>query len=251
MRRFFINRIKSEEGEIRISGSEARHITKVLRMGPGDRFVLLDGQGDRCRVRIKSCARQEVLVSLEKRLDPPPTCPIQIILCQAILKAKAMDYAIQKASELGIYLIVPFFSERTIVKLRGERLSNKRARWGEIAHGSAKQSDRLVPVEIGEVISFQDLISRWGKENALKTILWEDEGAKDLKDVLRTTPLSKRFVGIVGPEGGFTDKEIHEAGLSGFTSVSLGHRVLRAETAAVAFVSILQYEWGDLSLRTR
>lgn len=261
MRRFFVEEIEAKDGLCTIRGSEAKHMTRVLRMGRGDRFILMDGKGARFRAIIESAGRREVLVTLERPLPQPPPSPIEITLCQALLKSRAMDYVIEKTSELGLHRILPFSSERTVVKFNKERFANKKQRWREIAHSAAKQSDRKTPVEIGPPSSFEDLVGKCGGENALKVILWEEEGATDLKGLLRASPPftpsqthplegvgMKKFIGIVGPEGGFAQEEVRAAGEAGFVSVSLGQRVLRAETAAITLVAIVQYEWGDLSL---
>ena len=248
MRRFFVEEIEDKDGSFTITGSEAKHMTRVLRMGPGDRFILMDGKGARFQAVIESAGRRELLVALEKPLAQPPSSPIEITLCQALLKSRAMDYVIEKTSELGVHRVLPFSSERTVVRLNKERFAKKRLRWREIAHGAAKQSDRKAPVELGPLSSFEELVGRCRAENALKVILWEEEGATDLKGVLRGSPTVKKFIGIVGPEGGFSQEEVQAAGEAGFVSVSLGQRVLRAETAAITMVAIIQYEWGDLSL---
>lgn len=248
VRRFFVEEIEDRDGSFTIRGSEAKHMTRVLRMGRGDRFILMDGKGARFQAIIESAGRREVLVTLEKPLAQPPPSPIEITLCQALLKSRAMDYVIEKTSELGVHRILPFSSGRTVVRLDEKRFANKMQRWREMAHGAAKQSDRSTPVEIGPLSSFSELVAKCGGENALKLILWEQEGAMDLKGLLRTSPPLKRFIGIVGPEGGFSQKEVWATGEAGFVSVSLGQRVLRAETAAVTMVAIVQYEWGDLSL---
>jgi 16S rRNA (uracil1498-N3)-methyltransferase len=239
-------------------------MTRVLRMGRGDRFILMDGKGARFQAIIEYAGRREVLVTLEKPLPQPPPSPIEITICQALLKSRAMDYVIEKTSELGVHRFLPFSSERTVVRPNEERFANKKQRWREIAHSAAKQSDRKTPVEIGPMSTFEELLGACRGGNALKVILWEEEGARDLKGVLRgslpSTPSQalplegegwvgvKNFVGIVGPEGGFSKEEVRAAGKAGFVSVSLGQRVLRAETAAVTLVAIVQYEWGDLSL---
>jgi len=120
--------------------------------------------------------------------------------------------------------------------------------WREIANSSATQSDRGAPAQIGLLSDFEELIQQWKKERVFKVILWEEEEAKDLKAVLRASGPAKTFVGIVGPEGGFSKEEIQAARDAGFISVSLGRRILRAETAALTLIAIVQYEWGDLSL---
>ena len=254
----------AKDGLCTIRGSEAKHMTRVLRMGRGDRFILMDGKGARFQAIIESAGPREVLVTLEKPLPQPPPSPVEITLCQALLKSRAMDYVIEKTSELVLHRILPFSSERTVVRLNKEKFVNKKLRWHEIAHSAAKQSDRNEPLVIGALSSFKELVGKCRAENALKVILWEEEGATDLKGVLRrpppcipsqTLPLEgegrvgvKEFIGIVGPEGGFSREEVQAAEEAGFVSVSLGQRVLRAETAAITMLAIVQYEWGDLSL---
>jgi 16S rRNA (uracil1498-N3)-methyltransferase len=264
VRHFFVEEIVAKDGLCTIRGSEARHMTRVLRMGRGDRFILMDGKGTRFQAIIESAGRREVLVTLEKPLPQPLPSPVEITLGQALLKYRAMDYVIEKTSELGVHRILPFSSERTVVRLNKERFDNKKQHWREIAHSAAKQSDRKLPVEIGPLSSFEALIGSSRAEDGLKVILWEEEMATDLKGVLRESPPFtptlpspsrgrvwegvKKFLGIVGPEGGFSEKEVRAAEEAGFVSVSLGQRVLRAETAAITLVAIVQYEWGDLSL---
>ncbi len=223
-------------------------MTRVLRMGRGDRFILMDGKGARFQAIIVSAGPREVLVTLEKALTQPAPSPVEITLCQALLKSRAMDYVIEKTSELGVNRIFPFSSERTVIRLNREKSANKRRHWREIAQGAAKQSNRSAPAEIGPLSSFGELVAKCPQENALKVILWEEEGARDLKGLLKASPPLKKFIGMVGPEGGFSQEEVRAAKEAGFTSVSLGQRVLRAETAAITMVAVVQYEWGDLSL---
>jgi 16S rRNA (uracil1498-N3)-methyltransferase len=246
VRRFFIQEIEPSEGRLSIKGTEAKHIVTVLRMSPGDRIVLMDGTGKRFQALIESIHRREVLVTLEKALPPPPTSSLGITLCQAVLKPTAMDYLIQKTSELGVDQILPFFSERTVFKPSTLAPANKLRHWREIAQSAAKQSDRMRPAEIGPFLAFRELLERWKTEDVAKFILWEDESTGDLKSLLRSYPPAKRIVGLVGPEGGFSAQEVRAAGEAGFVSASLGHRILRAETAAITLVALFQYEWGDL-----
>jgi 16S rRNA (uracil1498-N3)-methyltransferase len=248
LRRFFVENIETKDGLCTIRGSEAKHMTRVMRMGRGDRFILMDGKGARFQAIIVSAGRREVLATLEKALPQPPPSPVEITLCQALLKSRAMDYVIEKTSELGVSRVFPFSSERTVVRLNPEKAVNKRRHWREIAQGAAKQSNRRAPAEIGPFSSFGELVAKCPQENALKVILWEEEAARDLKDLLKASPPPKKFIGMVGPEGGFSQEEVRAAKEAGFTSVSLGQRVLRAETAATTMVAVVQYEWGDLSL---
>ena len=248
LRRFFVEEIRVKEGHCLITGPEARHISKVLRMGPGERLILMDNKGTRFLALIESVSSREVRVTLEKPIPKPIPSPVKIVLCQALLKSRAMDYVIQKTSELGVDSIIPFASKRTVVRFEKERLANRMRHWHEIAQASAKQSDRDRPAVIDPVLTFSELITKWQKTDSLKIILWEDEPSRDLKAQLRASSPTKQFVVMVGPEGGFGREEVEAARNAGFIPVSMGNRVLRAETAAMTLVGIVQYEWGDLGL---
>jgi 16S rRNA (uracil1498-N3)-methyltransferase len=248
MRRFFVEKIDAEQTSFSITEPEAKHISKVLRMGPGDRFILMDGKGARFLARIESAGSHEVRVFLEKPLPEPPPSPVEITLCQGLLKSRKMDYLIQKTSELGVDYIMPFSSERTVVRLKKDRLPGRMKHWREIARGSAKQSDRAVPAQIEGLIPFNELVAKWKEDDSLKVVLWEEEGSKDLKGLLREFSTQKKFIGMVGPEGGFSRQEVEAAKDAGFVPASLGHRILRSETAAITMVAVVQYELGDLCL---
>lgn len=249
MRRFFVQAIPPGTGTFVITGSEARHITRVLRMGVGDRLVLMDQDGYRVQSRIEAVQGRSVTVLLERPLPAPHESPVAVTLCQALLKARAMDFVIQKASELGVRHILPFTSERTVVRVDQEKPSSRIRHWREIAVNASKQSDRAKPPEVALPCSLPALLERLASETAVKLLLWEDEKSQDLKALIKERSARPGAVmGIVGPEGGFGLQEVERIRRAGFVSVSLGNRVLRAETAAVALAAILQYEWGDLSL---
>jgi 16S rRNA (uracil1498-N3)-methyltransferase len=247
VRRFFVERIAATEGYLTISGPEARHITRVLRMGPGDRLLLIDRTGLRFQALIESAGRKELTVLLEKSLPTPPSSPLRIVLGQALLKAKPMAYLIQKTSELGVDMIRPFISRRTVVRAMAPKSENSTRRWREIAIAASKQADRSGPVEIQPTVSFETILRHPVADNTLKLVLWEGQEAGGLKTTLKTPSCPKAVMALVGPEGGFSREEIRCAEESGFVPVSLGRRILRAETAAIAMAAILQYEWGDLS----
>jgi 16S rRNA (uracil1498-N3)-methyltransferase len=246
MRRFFVEEIKERDGYVVIAGSEARHISRVLRMNRGDHFILMDRKGARFEAVIESSGPKELRVRLAGVLPIPTSPPVDIILCQALLKSRAMDYLIEKSSELGVNEIIPFFSERAVIRDVRYGSEGRARRWREIAQGAAKQSDRIKPAEIYPPVPFMEICGRYQNDGVMKVILWEREESTDLKKLLRAHPSSARFIGMVGPEGGFTGTEIDMAGKAGFIPVSIGRRILRAETAAVTLVAIVQYEWGDL-----
>jgi len=217
-------------------------------MGRGDRLILIDGKGERFLGLIKSAGPRDVQVALEKSLPKPPPSPVEIILCQALLKSHPMDYMIRKTSELGVNRLLLFSCERTVVRLDKKRLAGRMRHWREIALSTVKQSGRDIPPEIEAVSPFKELTAKWKQKNATKVILWEEEETNDLKSLLKASSPVTRFIGMVGPEGGFTPGEIETARDAGFISVSLGNRILRSETAAITLVALVQYECGDLSI---
>ena len=249
LRRFFVEEISANHDTCIISGSEARHMSKVLRMKAGDRFILMDGKGSRFQAVIESISAKEVFAVLENSLPQPPPSPVHITLCQALTKSRTMDYLIQKTSELGVNCVAPFYSERTTVRYTQEQLIKKMRHWREIAISAAKQCGRGLPVEIEAPFSFGELMEKWGEQVALKVVLWEEEGAKDLKSLLKSSSSADNVVAMIGPEGGFAEEEINVARKADFIVASLGQRILRTDTAAITTVAIVQYEWGDLNIR--
>ena len=224
-------------------GREARHITRVLRMGQGDRFVLLDRNGARFQVSIESVHQGNVTVLLERPLPAPPPSPVTITIGQAILKSGAMDLMIQKATELGVNTIYPFMSERTVVRPQASKKENRIKRWQDIAIAASKQSDRSQPPQIMPILSLVELFQIPLPKETLKIILWEEEKNRNIKSLVRPILSRSRAVfSLVGPEGGFSRQEISYATEAGFLPVSLGPQILRAETAAIILAAILYYE---------
>jgi 16S rRNA (uracil1498-N3)-methyltransferase len=246
LRRFMVDEIPPRGGLLTIGGQEARHVSRVLRLGPGDRLILMDRKGGRFLARVESIRPQEVDVSILEPLPPPPSSLAEITLCQALLRSGPMDFVVQKATELGVSRIMPFFSERTVVRPDEKGRSNKQRHWEEIARSAAKQSDRDRPPVIFPLLAFSDLLTHLKEDKNLKLILWEGEERQELKEILRKEHSNQiEVTGIVGPEGGFSAEEIQAARAAGFIPVSMGQRILRAETASLALVAVLQYEWGD------
>lgn len=251
MRRFFVEEIEADHETMAIQGSEARHIFSVLRMEPGDRLILFDGKGQRFRARIISAGRKEILVTLERALEAPPPSPVNITLCQALLKSRGMDDIIRRTSELGVNRIIPFTSGRTVVRADAGKAAARVAHWRTIARDAAKQTDRRVPAEIAPITSLENMLADLKHGTASRIVLWEQEQTLDFKELLRSAPpAGGGCIGIVGPEGGFSKGEIQVIAEAGFQPVSVGNRVLRSGTAALTLVALVQYEWGDLGLRT-
>ncbi len=248
MRRFYLEKIEMNNNMCLVKGGEAKHMIKVLRMKRGEHFILMDGTGACFEATVGTVSPAHVQVFLEKPFPPQPPSPINISLCQALPRSRVMDYLVQKTSELGVDVIAPFYSERGIVRYEEKRVMNKMRHWREIAISAAKQCGRTIPADIRKPLSFDEMVFLWDREAALKLVLWEQESSRDLKQVLRSLPSARKVICMIGPEGGFSDGEIMVAGNAGFISVSLGKRILRVETAAIALVTLVQYELGDLNL---
>jgi len=248
VRRFFVEKIPYHADLILIPEKEANHITKVLRMKEGDRIIIFDGKGKEFESIIDKVSYKEVWVRIIKNLSSRPLSPLKITLAQAAVKGPALDYILQKATELGVNDVVFFYSERTVVKLNTDNLGKKMIRWQEIIKSASRQCGRAFLPDLKPPISFEDLIKGATNKNTLRLILWEREENHTIKDLLKSVHPVPHVIAVVGPEGGFTDEEIHFAKRYDFRLLSIGRRVLRSDTASIALLSILQYEWGDLSL---
>ena len=247
MRRFFVDKVLPRTGLVPITGKEARHIHNVLRMKKGEMIILMDRAGQSYEAKIEAVQHKEVKAQITKTIPSLPPSPVTISLAQALIKSHPMEYCIQKATELGVHSIHPFYSERTIIQLKSAHLKNKMERWMEIMKSACKQCGRVTLPELNTPLRFEEMINNAANAKTLKIILWEDEEKGDLKRLLTSVTLVPHIFVIVGPEGGFTLNEINLARDAGFHTVSLGNRILRAETAALSLLSIIQYEWGDLN----
>ncbi|MBI5286013.1 MAG: 16S rRNA (uracil(1498)-N(3))-methyltransferase [Deltaproteobacteria bacterium] len=243
MRRFFVENLTDTDKTVSIKGDEFHHLKTVLHLKVGDNISLFNGKGNDFLGSIEVITKDEAKVAIVERLKGLRESPIEVILCQGLAKSEKMDLIIQKATELGVSRVIPFFTSRTVPKLDGNKMANKVERWQRIALEAVKQCGRSLTPNVEMVKGFQGVLKGW--DGYLRLILWEGEETNTIKKALKEWPLSK-IVTLVGPEGGFTTDEVEEAKRSGFIPVSLGPRILRTETASIAILSILQYELGDM-----
>jgi 16S rRNA (uracil1498-N3)-methyltransferase len=248
MKRFLVENITPFMDRLTISGREARYITKVLRMKRGQDLIIMDGKGQSYGSTIEEVSYQEVTVRIKGHMPPQPSSPIEITLCQALIKSQAMDYVIQKATELGVSAIRLFLSERTVIKIEPAHTTAKMHRWKEIMKSACRQCNRADLPNLEPPVPFEAMVESAPKNEIIKILLWENEEKAGLKEIFDRTSPPPHIWAVVGPEGGLAHDEIDSARESGFKTVSLGSRILRAETAALSLLSIIQYEWGDLNL---
>ncbi len=248
MKRFLVEAISPVVDRLTITGREARYINTVLRMKRGQELIIMDGKGHSYESAIEAVSYREVTVRIKNRMPPQPASPIEITLCQALIKSQAMDDVIQKATELGVGAIRLFLSQRTVIKIEPARTTAKMNRWKEIMKSACRQCNRAQLPRLEPPVPFEEMVESAPSNEMLKILLWENEENLGLKEILNRAGPVPRIWAVVGPEGGFTSDEIKVARESGFQTVSLGNRILRAETAALSLLSIIQYEWGDLNL---
>jgi len=244
MARFYVPQPLVEQGMLKVEGEEVKHIRKVLRLKEGDEITVFDGLGNEFEGTIVEEGLSSVVIRVENAYSSKRDSPLEITLAQSLLKGEKMDYLIQKATELGVKEIIPFLSSRSVPLLEKSKRIKRHYRWERIAIEASKQCGRGVVPKIKSLQDYSDML-RTAESNALRLILWEREGMK-LKEILERSKGRKRIFFVIGPEGGFSQGEIEEGKGAGFIPVTLGRRILRAETASLCFLSILQYEQGDI-----
>lgn len=244
MPRFYVPNPRIEQGLLKVEGSEVRHIRRVLRLRVGDRLIVFDGSAKEYEGIIVEETPSSVVIKLQDVLSPQRESPLEITLAQSLLKGEKMEYLIQKATELGVRKIVPFFSSRSVPLLDKSKKLRRYHRWEKIAIEACKQCGRVVIPKVEPLQNYSEMLGMAGSE-ALRLILWEKEG-RSLKEVLREFKGRTEIFFMVGPEGGMNNEEVAEAARLGFIPITLGKRILRSETAGLCLLSVLQYEWGDL-----
>jgi 16S rRNA (uracil1498-N3)-methyltransferase len=251
MSRFFV-RTEPEDlrnGRIIITGEDVKHIAGVLRARTGETLVLCDGAGTDYDAVIEEISKEKVITRITAARVNQTEPPLDITLLQGIPKGDKMDLIIQKCVELGVNRFIPVTTARSVVRFRDARdAAVKALRWRRIALEAAKQCDRgRIPV-VEEPVGVEEALKLAGG-CGLKLLPYEEETDGSLRSVLHDfvrSAAGNAAAIFIGPEGGFERSEAEEAVRSGFSSVKLGPRILRTETAGMAVTSILMYELGDM-----
>ena len=237
MQKFFFTPDSLCDGVITLTGENAHHISYSLRMAVGDRIVLCDGEGNDRFCTITKMTGDSVVCTVDEKMPSQTEPPYKAVLYQSVVKGEKMDYIVQKAVELGVSEIVPVESARCIVKLNGESREKKRARWQKISLEAAKQCGRGIIPKVSAPISFAQAVEKASQNSSRAFICYENEEGKTIADF----PRGEEYIFFVGPEGGFDDNEILLCRQNGIESVSLGKRILRAESASGFVLSCLSY----------
>ena len=246
MRRFYFDPQTRNGDEVSLSDEESHHIVKVLRLSAGEHVELLDGQGSVYRAVIVGTGRR-VALRIEGIAATAPEPDKTLWVGQGILKGDKMDTVVQKCTELGVTRFTPFHSSRCQGRLDPVQARKKQERWQRIGLEACKQCLRLRvplldgPVGYGKLLQGEAM----GNDQSLRLLFWEEEKELHVRD-LPEIGAARSVVLLLGPEGGFTREEVELARTAGFRTVSLGERILRAETATLTAVAIVQFLAGNL-----
>lgn len=247
MRRFTIAADRIDGERVTFDRDESRHLARVLRLRPGDLVIATDGAGHDYTVRIETVDEPATgtLVGLARGRDESR---LTTTLVQGIPKGDRMELIVRAATELGVARVLPAIAERTIIRLEPGRWRDRARRWQRVAKEAAKQCGRSIVPHVETPRSLAEWLEspECADAGPLRLCLWEGE-TRPLRTLIDGLPAPPQAVAaLVGPEGGLAPAEVARARARNWTTVSLGPRILRTETAGPALIAILQYELGDL-----
>jgi 16S rRNA (uracil1498-N3)-methyltransferase len=238
----------ADKSSVVLTADEARHARSVLRLLRGDEVYVFDGEGHEYQCAVANLTEGSAALNVIEQVEPArPESPLNLTLAVALLKGEKFDLVTQKAAELGVTSIFPVITSRADVRIRdAAEAQRKVARWQRIALEATKQSGRARLLKINEPVTFDALIAAPADAGDLRLMFAERDGASfaDLTSNLHSPPT--KLLALVGSEGGFSDEEIARARAAAWSIITLGGRILRAETAAIVVAALLQHRWGDL-----
>lgn len=241
MPRFYVDFALSPDSVVELPDNVVRHLN-VLRVKNTEEIVLFNSNGKSYPALPEVLEKRRASVRILREEAADNESPLNITLVQAVSAAERMDFTLQKSVELGVAEIRPVISERCVVRLSGERAEKRVARWQEIVVSACEQSGRNIVPKVLPLTTYAQALQQLPQETT--KLLMSLNRAQKLSDV---QPQSGKVVFMVGPEGGWTEKEEQQAFDAGFQSVTLGKRVLRTETASLAAIVAMQTLWGDFA----
>lgn len=239
MHRFFAKPDQFHGDAVALDADETRHLRDVLRLKPGDVVQVFDGVGNEFHCEVSTVSKKAAALLVRVRVQAAsPESPLELTLAATMLKGEKYDLVVQKAVELGVQRLVPIRTARTDV--RSKDSTTRVARWRKIALEASKQSGRAFLMVVEDPIDFEMLLR---SVEPRECILFAERDGESFPKHVST----KKLTAIVGPEGGWEDVELAAARSAGVQIVTLGDRIMRAETAAIAITAILQNRFGDLN----
>lgn len=247
MLRLFVSPETIIGDQVIFTGSEAYRISRVLRLTPGAKITVLDGQGQEYLVTIETVRPERVITRVEWQKKVKPDIFPEVTLVQGLPKSNKIELVLQKATELGVAQIQPLLTMRTVPQPEMTRLEQRLRRWQQIVREAAQQCRRETIPVINLPVDLKTCLAGLGP-GTTAFLLWEDEQITGIKEVLRhwDAPHPGRIAVLVGPEGGWSPPEVKEVLSTGVIPVSLGPRILRTETAGIIALALIMYEWGVL-----
>jgi len=230
--------------ELQLDEEQTRYIGRVLRLRVGDSLLVFNGDQGEFNATLTNVSRTSASIELQEHRRTETESPLKVHLVQGISRGERMDFVVQKATELGVKRISPVLTEHGVVKLDAARTARRREHWQKIAESACEQSGRIRPPLIDTPLPLKSWFGQRSRQPDIELVL-QPGAAKALMSI--ALPQTKVCI-LIGPEGGFSDSEYDDAAVAGFVAVSLGPRILRTETAALAALAVLQAAWGDLGL---
>lgn len=245
MHYFFLEDQELTSGlKVNLAEADHNHAYRVLRLKQDEKVGLADGRGRAFIARVIAISSKGIELELSEEI-PSAESPLKITLAQGLLKGDKMDQVVRQAVELGVNRIQPLITIRSIPHREHRQENKKLARWQNIARSAAAQCRRPYIPEVDKVLTLENWLSQKGREQIV--VPWEEEKSLSFTRLLEAKPSTEAVAALIGPEGGFGKEEIELLSAQGAIAVSLGPRILRSETAAIAFITMLQSAWGDLT----
>lgn len=231
---------------VSVTGELLRHLRNSLRIKVGETILVADGEDRRYRTAITAITKQSMTGRVVEIIPRPPRRAPSLILGQSLVKGEKMDWVIQKTTELGVQTIIPIQSWQSVVRLKADRVEAQTARWQRIALEAAQQSEQWRVPTVARPLSLPSCVTQ-SPDKTLRLILTERrERIGTLSGIQLPTLPEASILVLAGPEGGWTEEEIMSAEGAGAILITLGSKILRAETAAILALGILQYRLGEL-----
>lgn len=237
--RFYFPELVAENDAVRLPDAIFRHAVQVLRLKSGSELQLFDGNGNEYLAVLTTVGRREAGVKLIRQLNHQAESPLTLTLMQGISRGERMDYAIQKAVELGVNHIIPVLTERCNVNLKQDRAVKRLAHWHGVMVSACEQSGRNVMPTLHDILPLNTAVADC--DDACKLVL-----CPAAQQRFSTLIAQQQVTLLIGPEGGLDDSEVALAIQQGFIGLQFGPRILRTETASAAALAIVQANWGDI-----
>lgn len=245
MQRYFVKH-RANDNLFIINGEDRHHIVKVMRMQIGDQIICVDSEGKQAVCRLAEITDERVAADVVQWKEENPELPISVTIASGLPKGDKLEWIIQKGTELGAQVFIPFTAARSVVKWDEKKAAKKIDRWQRIAKEAAEQSHRTRLPEVANVMSFKELLAK-GKKFDYKLAAYEEESRQGessvFSSILKKMKAGESLLLVFGPEGGLADEEVQALTSNGFLLCGLGPRILRTETAPLYSLAAISYHY--------